>query len=252
MNTPFDAEALQASPLVSGVEIHHELGSSNDRAKQLATSAVELPQLIIADHQTAGRGRGDHHWWSSAGALTYSLLINPATYGISSASQGLLSIATAVAVIDAVQATTRLRAALKWPNDVLLEGKKLAGILLEAPRPDRLVIGIGMNVNNRFDDAPEAIAAQAISLCEATGAEFGRQAVLEAFLSAFSKRLRNLESTLAAAREACVLTGRTVTHVDGERTTAGVCQGLGEDGALLVATGEGLLKCRSGSIHLRS
>lgn len=248
----FDASALRGLPLIEAIEVHAELGSTNDRAKELAPSAAKLPLLVVADRQTAGRGRGGHRWHTSDGALTFSLLIDPTNHELSLGKQGLLSLATGIAVIDAVQRTTGLAAGLKWPNDVLLENKKLAGTLIEAPRPDRLVIGVGVNVNNRLDEAPADVAARAISLVEAVGQEVSRPRLLEAFLHAFSMRLNQLASAeadlLQSVRGACILTGQLVTLTDGDRTTAGTCRGIADDGALRIETSEGVQACRAGSV----
>lgn len=248
--TEWDTTALRASPLVGTLEAHVELGSTSDRAKELSSSTPVLPALVLAERQTAGRGRGGNRWWASEGALTLSLLIKPAQHGLAVGRQGLISLATAVAVIDAVRRTTDLKAGYKWPNDVLLDGRKLAGVLLEAPRPDRLVVGVGINVENRFDEAPEEVQARATSLAD-TGVS--RQQVLEAFLQAFHQRLAQLASgdagPIDAARAACVLTGTEVAIRDGDRLLAGVCRGLADDGALLLDGADGLERLVSGSVE---
>ncbi len=260
MSDDFDAAAIVAIPLVERAEVHAELGSTNDRAKELArdpaVAAERLPRLIVADRQTAGRGRGGKQWHASDGALTFSLLIDPAAHGLSLDRQGLLAIATAVAVIEAIRTTTGLSAGLKWPNDVLLGGpdgvaKKVAGILIEAPRSDRWVVGVGINVNNSFEEATAEVAARATSLRQATGNKTVRQAVLEAFLGDFTTRLANPSAVIEAARKACVLTGHRVTLADGDRTTIGTCRGIADDGALLIRTREEVLECRAGTVTLQ-
>lgn len=253
MSGPFDADRLRGASLAERVEVHERLGSTNNRAMKLAKQAGFEPTLVVAEKQTAGRGRGDNHWHAADGALTFSLLLAPNRLGLVTEQQGLVSIATAVAVIDAVRSTTGLGARFKWPNDVWLDGKKLAGILLESPRPDRLVIGVGVNANNRFDDAPEDVAAKATSLREAEGPEIDRQALLLAFLESLDRRLTQLASAdarpIEAARAACLLTGKQVTLVDSARTVSGSCHGLNDDGALLVLSGNGVERFYAGSIN---
>ncbi|TWT95928.1 Bifunctional ligase/repressor BirA [Botrimarina colliarenosi] len=230
-----DESALRDSPFCQTVEIHAELGSTNDRARELIATEATLPALIVADRQTAGRGRGANRWWASDGALTFSIALDAAARGLTTAQHGLLSLATAVAIVEAVRTTTGRAAGVKWPNDVLLAGRKLAGVLIESPRPGRLVIGVGVNVANRFDGAPDDVRARATSLA---GSGTTRQAVLAAFLSAFDARLTQLAAgdpqLIDAARAACVLKGEIVTLRDGERETTGACRGLAEDGALLI------------------
>ncbi|MEQ8846418.1 biotin--[acetyl-CoA-carboxylase] ligase [Botrimarina sp.] len=241
----------QSLPFVSSVEWHALLGSTNDRARELARTSAALPALVVADRQTAGRGRGANRWWASAGALTFSLLINPERHGIVPSRQGLLAIATGLAVIDAVRETTGLSARLKWPNDVLLDGKKLAGVLIEAVGPERWIVGVGANVENRLGAAPPEIRARAVTLAEAPGA--GKAAVLESCLTAFGRRIAQIASgdpeLIGFARSRCALTGVQVKVVDGNRTIAGECHGLAEDGALLLYADGATTAMTAGSVE---
>ncbi len=223
---PFlDAEQIRAATFVRRVEIHDTLGSTNDRAAELARDAdIELPALVVARHQTAGRGRGQNTWWSADGALTFSVLLEPAALGIGTANWPQLSLATAVAVCDAlaneVQNTTqragssptpagledeparanpKSRLGIKWPNDVMLDGRKVSGILIEspggsAPAKDRLIIGIGINVNNSWQLAPLELSTHATALNDVTGVQHNVQSLAIAVLNAFSHRLCQLAS----------------------------------------------------------
>jgi BirA family biotin operon repressor/biotin-[acetyl-CoA-carboxylase] ligase len=233
-----DEAALRGCPFARTVEVHAELGSTNDRARELIAGDAALPALVFAERQTAGRGRGANRWWTTDGALTFSVSLDAAERGLTIEQNGLISLASAVAIVDAMRETTGLAAGLKWPNDVYLQGKKLAGILIESPRPGRLVIGVGINVANRFDDAPAEVRARATSLVEHAPAK--RQAVLVAFLRALDERLTQIAaseaSLLEAARAACVLTRKIVTLRDGERITTGECTGVADDGALRLKT----------------
>src|SRR5687768_14172473 len=99
----FDAEEIRAATFVRLIEIHDTLGSTNDRAAELARdSTIELPALVVARHQTAGKGRGQRKWWSAEGALTFSLLLDPMTTGVPPANWPQMSLASAVAVGDAL------------------------------------------------------------------------------------------------------------------------------------------------------
>lgn len=238
MNDALDETSLRDSVFLRTVEVHQELGSTNDRARELIAGDAALPALVVAEQQTAGRGRGANRWWTTDGALTFSVAIDAAERGLTIEQNGLASLATAVAIIDAVRAKTGLAAGVKWPNDVYLNDKKLAGILIESPRPGQLVIGVGINVANRFDDAPDEVRARATSLVQHTPAK--RQAVLIAFLIALDERLSQIatsdSSLIESARAACVLTGKVVTLRDSERTTTGECIGVADDGALRLKT----------------
>ena len=147
--------------------------STNDLAKQMASdpgSAPELPIVLIADRQTRGRGRGANAWWSDPGSLTFSVLLDPAAIGLADRHVPLTSLATAVAVVDAVgPLLNRGELRIRWPNDVEIDGRKIAGILPErvnTPGGPRLVVGIGLNVRSRLDDAPADVRAMAAALAE--------------------------------------------------------------------------------------
>ena len=185
-----DADEIRAATFVRHVEIHDTLGSTNDRAAELARDPhIELPALVVARRQTAGRGRGKNTWWSADGALTFSVLLDPAALGISTANWPQLSLATAVAVCDALgadelsirseparpdtagsrtpssHAPTARVSASNGPTTSCSTARKVCGILIEspggaAPAKDRLIIGIGINVNNSWHSAPRCSRAE--------------------------------------------------------------------------------------------
>jgi BirA family biotin operon repressor/biotin-[acetyl-CoA-carboxylase] ligase len=184
---------LEGQSFVREVEWFAELPSTNDYAlARGAELALPLPRLIWAERQTAGRGRGDHRWWSSCGALTFSLLIDGPALGLPPASWPQLSMVSAIAVAEALQQfLPEDRIALKWPNDVHIlfasgsggssaasrgtadsdrqpVSRKICGILVEPVTgvPGRLVIGIGLNVRNSLDSASAKLRKQAASLVE--------------------------------------------------------------------------------------
>lgn len=239
------------------VEWREEVESTNTRAAALAgDTTIPLPALVVADRQTAGRGRGANRWWSSDGALTFSVLIDASEAVLPSAQWPLVSLATAVAVGSALEAyLPRDAAQLKWPNDVYVHGRKICGILVEAPpiRPARLVIGVGVNVNNRLIDAPQEIHASATSLVDETGVEVDR----EALLTDIMRRLLAGIDAVAAKRfdlstdwaPRCLLYGKTVWIDIGDRSISGRCQGLDESGALKVATGDGVERLFAGVVR---
>jgi BirA family biotin operon repressor/biotin-[acetyl-CoA-carboxylase] ligase len=288
MPEPFlDGDRLRTETFVRHVEIHDTLGSTNDRAAELARrlSQHELPALVVARHQTAGRGRGEHTWWSADGALTFSLLIEPAAVGIGTARWPQLSLVTAVAVCDTIAAgdwgrktgvprggargtsirrppapsAQPLRIGIKWPNDVLLDGRKLCGILIESPggagpAKDRLVIGVGINANNSCRQAPAGAGLDAIALCDVTGQQCDLQALLAGTLNAFATRVVQLSrgnpALLQALRQLDLLTGQNVLVEAGTRRCEGQCAGIGEDGALVVNVAGLVERFHSGSVRL--
>ncbi|MCA9419132.1 MAG: biotin--[acetyl-CoA-carboxylase] ligase, partial [Candidatus Omnitrophica bacterium] len=139
-----DIESIKSESFVRTVESYRELASTNDLALQRATiEALDTPLLVIAERQTAGRGRGGNQWWSAPGALTFSLLIDRETLDLREASDPRLSLTTGLAVSDALVDILPIGDfQLKWPNDIYLESRKVAGILLErsSTTPNRLVV----------------------------------------------------------------------------------------------------------------
>jgi BirA family biotin operon repressor/biotin-[acetyl-CoA-carboxylase] ligase len=264
---PFlDADELRATTFVRHVEIHDTLDSTNDRGKQLARETdVALPALIVARLQTAGRGRGGNKWWSADGALTFSLLLEPAAMSIQSANWPQLSLATAVALCDGLQKeldasfNPQSMLGIKWPNDVLLDGRKIAGILIEspggaAPAKDRLVIGIGINVNNSWCNAPAGAGQHGAALCDLTGRGHDLPATLRSMINALSDRMAQLRvhdaALIQAWRQLDLLAGKTVVWEMDGRSIQGACFEVGHDGALVVDTASGRQRFYSGSVGL--
>jgi BirA family biotin operon repressor/biotin-[acetyl-CoA-carboxylase] ligase len=129
----------------------------------------ELPFLIWADRQTLGRGRGGNQWWSDEGSLTCTIVLDPTAHSLRVDQEPRLALMTAVAVIKAIDALglTDPGIGIRWPNDIEVHGRKLGGILPERVEtgPDhRLIIGIGLNVLTRIDQAPRDVRRMATSL----------------------------------------------------------------------------------------
>jgi BirA family transcriptional regulator, biotin operon repressor / biotin---[acetyl-CoA-carboxylase] ligase len=260
----FDAERIRTATFVRHVEIHDTLGSTNDRAAELARDAtIELPALVVARKQTAGKGRGRRKWWSADGALTFSLLLDPATTGVQPANWPQLSLATAVAVCDALAIELRdpsqPRFSIKWPNDVLVDGGKVCGILIEspggaAPAKDRLIIGIGINVNNSWRTAPRNFGPNGTALCDATRRHHDLETTLVRVLQTLQERIGQLargDSQLPDAWQGlCWLTEQGVDVNANGRWVTGVCVGIDRDGALLVENVNGLHHIRDGSVRV--
>jgi BirA family biotin operon repressor/biotin-[acetyl-CoA-carboxylase] ligase len=212
-------------------------GSTNDRAKALATAGAPHGTLVTAGEQTAGRGRQGRSWSAPAGrALLASLVLRE--------FQPLLPLAAAVAVADVVGAG----AALKWPNDVLLDGGKVAGILVELrPQEGWAVLGIGVNVAVRRDDFPADLRGRAATLGLEPAAI---EATLAALLDALGERLvQRPAQLLAAFRERDALLGRPLSWAGGE----GVGAGVDDAGRLLVDVAGGEhVALDAGEVHLGS
>jgi len=271
-----DADRIRAVTFANYVEIHQTLGSTNDRAKELAQeSNIELPAIVVARHQTAGRGRGQNLWWSADGALTFSLLLEPNTAGICSIQWPQLSLAIAVAVCDALalewdplvkNGNSRPAVfSIKWPNDVLLEGKKVCGILIESPggagfSRNRVVIGIGINVNNRVDQLAVGHPLgstlpnrDAVALCEVSNHTHDLQKLLESLVQALETRMKQLASQdphlPRTWQHLDWLAKRNVAAYANGQWVNGFCLGMDVDGALLIESDSGRPRLYSGSVR---
>ncbi len=247
-----------ASTFVRRLEWFDEIGSTSDRALQLAGDpSVETPCLIGATRQVSGRGRGANRWWSGEGTLTFSVLFDMPTLGIAQLDWPRFSLVTGLTVAETLEVfLPDSQVGLKWPNDVWLAGRKVCGILIEQSDrvPGRLVAGLGWNVNTSFSSAPEAVRAIATSMRETTKNDFVVEDVLQCFLQRWMSNLESLAAgsidLMAGWSRFCVLRERRVRVSTGEADFAGVCHGIATDGALLVHDGRETHRCYAGTVRL--
>jgi len=206
-------------------------GSTNDRARELAAAGAPHGTLVTTGEQTAGRGRQGRTWSAPAGqALLLSLVLcDPPP---------LLPLRAGLAVADIAGDAARV----KWPNDVLLDGRKLAGILVEArPQDGWAVLGIGLNAAVDLAALPAEVRDRAATLHRPP------DAVLRDLLPALERRLAEPDAaTLRALRERDALLGRPIRWDGGEGRGAGIA----DDGALLVETADGPTRLSAGEVHL--
>jgi len=221
--------------------------STNRQAYALGEAAVAEGLVVIADQQSAGRGRMGRTWVSPPGVNLYlSVLLRPP---LPPHAAPQLTFLSALAVARTIEAVSPLRPTLKWPNDVMVEGCKVAGLLNEmSAESDRLrfvVLGIGINLNMTADQFPGDLRAPAASLLRAGGvpvsrALFGR-ILLEQLDSLYHEYLQHGSPAIMAAWEAhCDMVGRNV-EVDegGSGTLRGIVAGVDRDGALLLTLPDG-------------
>jgi BirA family biotin operon repressor/biotin-[acetyl-CoA-carboxylase] ligase len=218
--------------------------STMDVGRELAEQGAPEGLVVVADEQRAGRGRAGRAWYSPPGQSLYlSLLLRPA---LGARQIGWLTMIGALAVLDGLAHLSSLdaRLSLKWFNDVLLNGRKLAGVLVEASfvadRLDYAILGIGLNVNTCFADAPEEVRQRATSLRQAFGREFDRDDVLARLLAAFGARYQRLPASPLADYIGHLETlGRPVRLCAGHEIIEGAAVRVQEDGALVVMTAAG-------------
>ena len=223
--------------MIGRPRVHHRLtDSTNERARELAAAGAPHGTLVTADEQRAGRGRQGRTWSAPAGS---AVLMSVVLRDVSET----LPLAAAVAVCEAVAPGCLI----KWPNDVLVDGRKLAGILVEGrPQEGWAVLGIGVNVAT--SEFPRELAETATSLVLA-GAAASVDWTLAALLTTLDHWLPcPPEEVLAAWRPRDALLGQTIRWENGSKE--GVAAGIDSSGALLVETASGRVTLDAGEVHL--
>lgn len=246
--SPLDLASLQSA---AGERWEVTLVETVDSTNRMAGESARLGQVVVAEHQTAGRGRLDRSWVTPAGAaLTFSVVVAPR---LDVRHWGLVPLAAGMAVADGLRAVG-VQPALKWPNDVLVESGKVAGVLVErVGDPARAVIGIGINVDLNADELPVPTAT-ALSLA---GVQVTRTEVFGAVLTALAARLVELEAApeafVAGYRALCDTVGRQVeAHLPGEVIERGQAVGVDELGRLQIEVEGQVLAMAAGDVvHLR-
>jgi BirA family biotin operon repressor/biotin-[acetyl-CoA-carboxylase] ligase len=250
-----DTQRVMCETFVACVEHHSRIGSTNDRAKQVvARGSGPLPLLIVADQQTAGRGRGTNRWWTGRGSLALSLVLDATQYGITRATSPLVALAAAVAAVETVATQVPgKRVGIHWPNDVYVEDRKLAGVLVEVPTPRHCVLGLGLNTNNTLAEAPPDLSRTAVTLRDLTGTHHGHTGILIALFCHLESLLGRIatapEKVARRADERCLQRGKTLTIETGGRCVRGRCVGIAPNGALWLETALGRQSFVSGVVQ---
>lgn len=229
------------------------LTSTMDIARQQAIRKALEGTAIVTERQTAGKGRLKRAWVSPEGNIAVSIILYPAKTQLQA-----LTILASLAVLHSVEATTGLKCQLKWPNDVLIKGKKVCGILLEsqakADSVDYATIGIGINVNMKLADYPE-IAPIATSLTDELGKEVPRLDLIRNLFIEIENlylKLQSGQSLLEEWRKHLITLGKAVRVRSGEDTFEGVAESVAEDGSLLLRGKDGnLMKFMAGDVTLK-
>ena len=218
--------------------IRESVGSTNDELRLLAQAGGPDGLVLLALRQTTGRGRRGTAWLCQPGeSLAFSILVRPAE---PKALWPRLALAAGLAVAEALE-SCGVTVGVKWPNDVWIQQRKVAGILVEAAA-DFAIVGIGINVNT--STFPPEIADIATSLRIATGRDLPCAEVLDRIIRRFASRRGQIgaefEAVLGAVRRRCVLTGKHVSLTTGNASRQGLVEGIGPGGELWLRTSEGL------------
>lgn len=241
---------LGPSSFIRNILVFAETDSTNQRAVDLGESGAAGGVAIFAERQTRGRGRFGRRWESAAAkGLWFSLLLRPS---LPMTQWPRLTTWAAVAVAETFEALGAERVKVKWPNDVEIDGRKAAGILIEA-MPDRAgnhfaVVGVGVNVHHTLDDFPEEIQGRATSLHLALRRTIDRPDFATRLLRTLAERVEDLADErfaelVGGAERRSSLLGRRVALQAGERRVEGVAEGLAPDGRLILRLGSGELEC---------
>jgi BirA family biotin operon repressor/biotin-[acetyl-CoA-carboxylase] ligase len=225
--------------VIGSPRVHYRAtDSTNERAKPLAAAGAPHGTLVTAEEQSAGRGRQGRAWIAPAGsAVLMSLVVRD----LGERRFPMLPLAAAVAVAEGCESLAPVRCAIKWPNDVWIERRKVAGILVEGrPGEGWGVLGIGLNVGTQ--SFPEGLREIATSL-PGVGVEPALAALVEALTDWLGK---GVDEVLTAWRTRDALLGQPVRWADG----SGVAAGIDDSGSLLVETDAGTISLGAGEVHL--
>ncbi|MDN5302635.1 MAG: BirA family transcriptional regulator [Thermoanaerobacteraceae bacterium] len=231
--------------------------STNSQAKKFAQEGAPHGTIVIADEQTGGKGRLGRAWESPKGTgIWVSVILKP---DIMPSEAPKLTMLTAVAVTEAITEKTGISASIKWPNDVLIDGKKVCGILTEMSAEtdvvNYVVIGTGINVNN--DIFPDEIKDKAISLKIAAGNAVDRIQILAGFLERLeyhykTAMARGFEPVLNDWRKLCCNLGKPVEIITRDGSFTGIAEDIDEQGALIVKKTDGKFeRVLSGDVSLK-
>ena len=261
------AEHLAGSCFASMSKIHcyQEVTSTNIVAKEWAQKAegrdARHGLVVTAESQSAGKGRLGRPWSSAAGEGIWCSVVLAPVMTLVEASR--FSFIAATAIAEGIEAYTKLAVRIKWPNDLVISGRKICGILVEmvaeAEQIDYFVLGFGLNVNQSAEDFPDDLQKKATSLAVQMGAKIDRMALLCHILRALEQKLALYQAEgFAPIRQkwlasACFLNEKVVIRQQERVLDEGIMQGIDDDGALLLKRSSGeTVRILSGDVSLRS
>jgi BirA family transcriptional regulator, biotin operon repressor / biotin---[acetyl-CoA-carboxylase] ligase len=235
-------------------ELYETIDSTNNRACELARQGAPEGTLILARQQSAGRGRQGRTWVSPMDAgISFSVLLRPK---ISLAKLPLITLATGVAVVRAVERSVGIRLGLKWVNDLVLNGKKVGGILAEMPG-QALVIGIGLNIRLNSDELPDDLKERVDWLERASGRPVDPNLIVVELALELEHQYENLisgnsEDILKSWRSYSVTLGKEIIARTGAQEIRGKAIDISQTGALIVEGEAGRSEISAGEISIRT
>ena len=256
---PEEIRAGLATQLLGKQIVHfYDTSSTNNEAKHLAADDAVEGTIVVSEAQTLGRGRLNRGWFSPpGGGVWVSVILRPPFPPQEAPKCTLMA---AVATVEAIREASGLNCGIKWPNDILWQGRKLVGILTEMSAEmdaiNFVVLGIGINVSLQESDFPEELRNIGASVSMGAEREVSRVEVLQKLLERLEYwyqvvKQEGFEPVLEAWRRESVTLGQPVRVLAGEETYDGVAEELAEDGSLLVRTENGLRRVLAGDVSLR-
>ncbi len=255
-----DEIKAQLISTVLGQEIHYfnEVDSTNNEAKKLAANGCPEGTIVVAESQVGGRGRLARGWFSPPGkGIWLSVVLRPPFSPMDAAKCTLMA---AVGVTRAINSVTGIGCGIKWPNDILWQGRKVVGILTEMSAEmdaiNFVVIGMGINVNVNQEDFPSEIASVATSLAVAAGCEISRIKLLTAILSELEAvyvlaKNSGFAPVLEEWKKNSITLGQQVDVYGIDRNFSGQAFDIDADGALLIKTSQGIERVLAGDVSIR-
>lgn len=250
------SQGLDTQLVGSRIAVIHTVDSTNDEVKRQAANGADSGLVVIAEEQTAGKGRLGRSWKSAPGGIYFSILLRPE---LAPADVPGITLAVGLAVCLAIREFTGCEAMIKWPNDIIIGRKKICGILTEMAAQtdmvDYVVVGAGINVNNK-SFAPE-ISQKATSLYIETGGELELSKLMQSVLKHIDERIGSYLTSVSIDdaklyKSLCATIGRNVSLERGDKKIEGTATDITFDGKLIITLADGsTLEVGSGEVTVQ-
>ena len=223
---------LKTKFLGRGMKYLSQTNSTNEDAWAYFQDGSPEGTLFITDDQQKGKGRRENKWISTKGkSLTFSILLRPE---MKLEKLGLLPLLTGVSIVEAIKSAASIQTGLKWPNDIMLNEKKMGGILVESKSGLNglgVVVGVGLNINESEQDIPDSLSKQATSLAIYSNSSYSRELILSAILNEFEQLYQNqMDDIIPLWQEYCIHRDTFVTFHSEHYRHRGIFQGINSFG----------------------
>ena len=219
---------LKTKFLGRGMKYLSQTNSTNEDAWSSFQDGSPDGTLFITDNQQEGKGRRQNNWVSTKEkSLTFSFILQPE---MQLEKLGLLPLLTGVSIVEAIKSAASIQTGLKWPNDIMLNEKKMGGILIESKSGQNglgVVVGVGLNINESEQDIPDSLSKQATSLAIYSNSSYSRELILSAILNEFEQLYQNqMDDIIPLWQEYCIHQNTSVTFHSENYRRRGIFQGI--------------------------